>query len=137
MKNNLLKPIILAFGTAVSLSACVSETKNTNVADSSKIDSTQMASLKPAGPAPEWGKTIKPEMQVVIEKLNSYGDKPIETLNAADARKNHTPTDAVMDVAKQNNIAIPLPKVDTRQKQETDLIHSLFITMVVVLLLQI
>ncbi|MEH3112648.1 alpha/beta hydrolase [Pedobacter terrae] len=113
MKNNLLKPIILAYGTAVFLSACTSGTKNTTATDSSMNDSTQMVMLKPAGPAPEWGKTIKPEMQVVIEKLISYGDKPIETLSATDARKNHTPTDAVMDVAKQNNIAMPLPKVDT------------------------
>lgn len=116
MKNNLLKPIILAFGTTILLSACTGETKNITVTDSSMTDSTQMATLKPAGPAPEWGKTIRPEMQVIIEKLSSYGDQPIETLSATDARKNHTPTDAVMDVAKQNNIAVPMPKVDTTGK---------------------
>lgn len=113
MKNNHLKPIILACGAAVLLSACTNGTKTTTVTDSSMNDSTQVAMLKPAGPAPEWGKTIKPEMQVVIEKLSSYGDKPIETLSASDARKNHTPTDAVMDVAKQNNIVVPVAKVDT------------------------
>ncbi|MCX2491890.1 alpha/beta hydrolase [Pedobacter sp. PF22-3] len=113
MKNNLLKPIILACGTAFLLSACTGGTKDTTATDSSMTDSTQLASLKPAGPAPEWGKTIEPEMQVVIEKLSSYGDKPIETLSAADARKNHTPTDAVMDLVKQNNAVIPAAKVDT------------------------
>jgi acetyl esterase len=113
MKNILLKPVIMACGTALLLSACTSGTKNTTTTDSSKTDSMQMASLKPAGPAPEWGKTIKPEMQVVIEKLSSYGDKPLETLNAADARKNHTPTDAVMDLIKQNNMVVPVAKVDT------------------------
>ncbi|WP_406826844.1 alpha/beta hydrolase [Pedobacter sp. KACC 23697] len=112
MKNILLKPIMVC-GTALLLSACTSGTKNTTAADSSKTDSMQMASLKPAGPAPEWGKTIKPEMQVVIEKLSSYGDKPLETLSAADARKNHTPTDAVMDLIKQNNMVVPVAKVDT------------------------
>lgn len=116
MKNNLLKPIILAFGTTILLSACTGGTKNTAVTDSSMTDSTQMATLKPAGPAPEWGKTIRPEMQVIIEKLSSYGDQPIETLSATDARKNHTPTDAVMDVAKQNNLAVPMPEVDTTGK---------------------
>ncbi len=113
MKNNLLKPIMLACGTAILLSACTSGTKNTAGTDSSMTDSTTMATVKPTGPAPEWGKTIKPEMQAVIEKLSSYGDKPIETLSATDARKNHTPTDAVMALAKQNKIAVPSPKVDT------------------------
>lgn len=116
MRKKMLKPIMLACGTIILLSACTSGTKNTTATDSSMTDSTQMTTLKPAGPAPEWGKTIRPEMQTVIEKLGSYGDKPIETLSAADARKNHTPTDAVMDLAKQNNIAVPSPKVDTTGK---------------------
>ncbi|GGI25874.1 esterase [Pedobacter mendelii] len=55
-------------------------------------------------------------MQAVIEKLISYGDKPLETLSAADARKNHTPTDAVMDLVKENKITIPASKVDTMGK---------------------
>jgi acetyl esterase len=40
-------------------------------------------------------------MQAVIEKLASYGDKPIPKLTAVEARKNHTPTDAVMDLMKE------------------------------------
>ncbi|MDQ0639266.1 acetyl esterase [Pedobacter sp. W3I1] len=116
MKTNLLKPLTLVCGLAVLLSACTGGTKTTTVTDSTITDSTVMAALKPAGPAPEWGKTIKPEMQVVIEKLSSYGDKPIETLSAADARKNHTPTDAVMDLVKQNNITVPAAKLDTMGK---------------------
>lgn len=55
-------------------------------------------------------------MQAVIEKLASYGDKPIETLSAVDARKNHTPTDAVMALIEANKIEIPAPKVDTTGK---------------------
>jgi len=116
MEINFLKSFTLACGLAVLLSACTGGTKNTTVTDSTTTDSTLAAALKPAGPAPEWGKTIKPEMQVVIEKLSSYGDKPLETLSAVDARKNHTPTDAVMDLIKQNNIAVPAPKVDTMGK---------------------
>lgn len=116
MKTNLLKLATLVCGVSVSLSACTGETKTTTTTDSTITDSTAKAGLKPAGPAPEWGKTIKPEMQTVIEKLSSYGDKPIETLSAADARKNHTPTDAVMDLVKQNNITVPTPKVDTMGK---------------------
>lgn len=73
----------------------------------------QANTLKPSGPAPEWGKTIHPEMQAVIEKLLSYGDKPTETLTAPEARKNHTPADAVMDLVKENQITLPAPGVDT------------------------
>jgi len=113
MKTNLLKLSALVCGVAVSLASCTGGTKTTTTTDSTITDSTAAAGLKPAGPAPEWGKTIKPEMQAVIEKLGSYGDQPIETLSATDARKNHTPTDAVMDLAKQNNINLPTPKVDT------------------------
>jgi acetyl esterase len=113
MKTNWLKPASFICAMAVCIAACTSGTKTTTIIDSTITDSSVTAALKPAGPAPEWGKTIKPEMQTVIEKLNSYGDKPLETLGAADARKNHTPTDAVMDLAKQNNITVPVAKVDT------------------------
>ncbi|SDF76133.1 Acetyl esterase/lipase [Pedobacter terrae] len=113
MKTNLLKPIIFFCGTAIFLSACTSETEKSTTADSTITDSTRNAALKPVGPAPEWGKTIKPEMQVIIEKLSSYGDKPLETLSATDARKNHAPTDAVMDLMKQNNMVVPVATVDT------------------------
>lgn len=55
-------------------------------------------------------------MQVVIEKMESYGDKPIPQLSAAEARKNHTPTDAVMVLMKENNIPMPIFNIDTMGK---------------------
>lgn len=73
-------------------SSVVSTTKT----DSIKTDTSAQKSIKPTGPAPAWAPDIKPEMQAVIEKLGSYGDKPIPQLTAVQARKNHTPTDAVM-----------------------------------------
>lgn len=72
--------------------------------------------IKPKGATPSWAPDIKPQMQAVIEKLVSYGDKPIETLTAVEARKNHTPTDAVMDLIKENNIPMPVFNVDTTGK---------------------
>ncbi len=72
--------------------------------------------LKPTGPAPAWGLTIKPEMQVVIEKLMSLGGKPIETLDPKEARLQPTPTDAVMAVMRDYNIATPTPQCDTADK---------------------
>jgi len=119
MKINLLKYSVVLFTTAVTLWACSSNTQTSSITDSVRTDSATVAGLKPAGPPPEWGKTIKPEMQTVIEKLVSYGDKPIETLSAADARKNHTPTDAVMDLVEQNHIKVPVAKVDTMGKDIT------------------
>jgi len=106
---------------ALLLASCGGGTKTTTTTDSTVTETTTIAKdsagLKPAGPAPEWGKTIHPEMQAVIEKLASYGDKPIESLSATAARKNHTPTDAVMDLIKENNITLPAPGVDTVGKE--------------------
>jgi acetyl esterase len=107
-------------GGAFLFASCGNGSNSTTSADSTTADTTlnaeKMAAIKPAGPAPEWGKSIHPEMQAVIEKLVSYGDKPTESLSAEDARKNHTPTDAVMDLIKENNIALPAPGVDTAGK---------------------
>ena len=69
--------------------------------------------LKPKGGDPAWAPDIDDEMLVVMEKLQSYGDKPIETLSAPEARKQHTPADAVMDVMKEHNIPVPPSQVDT------------------------
>lgn len=108
---------------AVILASCNNQSTTKSSTDSSitTTDTTmKMAGagkLKPSGPAPAWGKTIHPEMQAVVEKLVSYGDKPTEELRAVEARKNHTPTDAVMDLIKENNIAVPSPTVDTVGKE--------------------
>lgn len=83
------------------------EIKDSVVKENKKVD------LKPAGPAPEWGSTIKTEMQVVIEKLTTLGGKPIETLDAKEARMQPTPTDAVMAVMKDNNMMMPPALCDT------------------------
>jgi len=98
---------------ALMVASCNSNRTNQLKNDTLSADSTKTVDLKPNGPAPEWGKTIKPEMQAVIEKLESYGDRPIETLSATEARKNHSPTDAVMDLMRANQIKMTAAKVDT------------------------
>jgi len=80
-------------------------------------DENKEAKLKPVGPAPAWAPDIKPEMAVVIEKLTSLGGKPIETLDAKEARLQPTPTDAVTAVMKDHNITAPVPLCDTIGKQ--------------------
>lgn len=112
MKNNFTKWSI-AICVLTIAGSCSKKNESTQSGNSKSADSASVSSIKPKGPVPEWGKSIKPEMQAVIEKLASYGDKPIETLTPAEARKNHTPSDAVMDLVKENNIAVPSPKVDT------------------------
>ncbi|SEA98366.1 alpha/beta hydrolase [Pedobacter hartonius] len=123
MKNILNTSKLAVLGGALFLASCGNQSStSTTTTDSTTTTETNTmsgkpAGLKPAGPAPEWGPTIHPEMQTVIEKLVSYGDKPTESLSAADARKNHTPTDAVMGLIKENNIAVPAPAVDTAGKE--------------------
>jgi len=116
MKTSIIKLPAVAIALVIAIAACTSDTKSTSAIDSVNRDSTLNSVLKPAGPPPEWGQSIKPEMQAIIEKLTSYGDKPLESLNEADARKNHTPTDAVMALVEANRIAIPQTKVDTTGK---------------------
>ncbi|RZM29864.1 MAG: alpha/beta hydrolase [Pedobacter sp.] len=106
----------MAFVASCSSNSSADKTTDSTNIDTSTMATASMNAIKATGPVPEWGKSIKPEMQAVIEKLASYGDKPIETLSAVDARKNHTPTNAVMDLMKENNVAMPAPKVDTAGK---------------------
>ena len=111
---------LIIAGTLFSgIVACNNKTNSNTTADSaemsvdSNMSTTNPVEIKPTGPAPSWAPTIKPEMQAVMEKLQSYGDKPVETLTASEARKNHTPTDAVMDLVKEFNITLPPSGVDT------------------------
>ncbi|QJD97945.1 alpha/beta hydrolase [Mucilaginibacter robiniae] len=130
-KANYTKSVaVLALAAVSSFTACKSNSSgsSTTTTDSSTTTATTTSTdtakaggsvddVKPKGPKPAWGQDIKPQMQAVLEKLASYHDKPIPSLPAAQARKNHTATDAVMDVMKENNIAMPQMKVDTMGKE--------------------
>lgn len=76
-------------------------------------DTSKVKDLKPKGDDPSWAPSIKDNMLVVIEKLESFKAQPIERLSAKEARKNPTPTDAVMAVMKDNGIPMPTSNVDT------------------------
>ncbi|GAC1301448.1 MAG: alpha/beta hydrolase [Mucilaginibacter sp.] len=122
MKTNTF--LFLAASCIVLMNACKSKTaisstdSTTTIKDSVKTDTAAKPAndIKGSGPAPAWAPDIKPQMQAVIEKLVSYGDKPVETLTAVQARKNHTPTDAVTDLLKENKIPAPLFNIDTMGK---------------------
>jgi acetyl esterase len=116
--HHLTKTMLLCF-TMSALFSCnkaKEETPEKEMNDSI-VSENKDVKLEPTGPTPEWGKSIKPEMAVVIEKLVSLGGKPIETLDAKEARMQPTPTDAVMAVMKDKGIVMPNPLCDTIGKQ--------------------
>ncbi|MXN93322.1 alpha/beta hydrolase fold domain-containing protein [Flavobacterium sp. Sd200] len=109
-------------GLALTVTSCDKKPKDADLEskeemNDSIVSENKDAELKPAGPAPEWGTSIKPEMQVVIEKLASLGGKPIENLDAKEARQQPTPTDAIKAVMADHNMAMPVPLCDTIGKQ--------------------
>ncbi len=116
--------LVFSFVFADLITACngnkSSETTKNNSMDTMTIakDSTT-TKLNPAGPAPEWAPDIRPEMAVVIEKLVSLGGKPIETLDAKEARQQPTPADAVKKVMEENQIIPPPPACDIIDKTIT------------------
>lgn len=118
-------PQILKVLVASSLlTATVSCNNNSQKTNSTQMETTDTlvkekttVAFKPAGATPAWGMSVTPAMQVVIEKLISLGGKPIETLDAAEARKQPTPTDAVKAVMQDYNIPMPAPQCDTMGKE--------------------
>lgn len=113
--------LVLAGSLITSIISCTSNSPTSkseeNKMNDSIVTENVRVNLKPNGPAPEWGPSIKPEMQVVIEKLVSLGGKPIETLTAVEARRQPTPTDAVMQVMKEHGMALPPARCDTMGKE--------------------
>lgn len=69
--------------------------------------------VKPSGEAPKWAGNISREMLAVIEQLDSFNDKPIPSLPAAAARKNHTLTDAALALMLKNKVPAPELLSDT------------------------
>lgn len=92
-----------------------SDVGENNADSTTKSDTTSAttAELKPKGEDPAWAPGIDDKMLVVMETLQRYGAKPIESLSAQEARQQPTPTTAVMDVMKEHNMPMPPPHVDT------------------------
>lgn len=122
MKNLSSTLSMVCISLALTVTSCDKKPKDADLEskeemNDSIVSENKDAELKPAGPAPEWGTSIKPEMQVVIEKLASLGGKPIETLDAKEAREQPTPTDAVKAVMADHGMVMPVPLCDTIGKQ--------------------
>ncbi len=118
MKHQFLSATLL-IGTLL-LQSCENTEKKTTILNEDSTDvaildtnSNKKPHLKPKGEKPTWAPNIDDEMAVVIEKLQSYGAPALETLSAKEARKQPTPTTAVMDIIKEYKIEVPPSKVDT------------------------
>jgi acetyl esterase/lipase len=98
-------------------SACNNNTgtkdRKTGSTSSITADTSRAVALVPVGPKPTWGPALTDPMAVVLEKLASYNDPALTTLSAVEARKQHSPADAAMDVIKEKNISVPASNVDT------------------------
>ena len=119
IKNFRFATIPLVGLLAISIASCSGNQKSSDVGTTNinTIDSgNNKIELKPTGPKPAWGEDITGPMQVVIEKLESYGTPPLTTLSAAEARTKPSPATAAMDVIKEHNIPVPPPIVDTMGK---------------------
>ena len=111
--------VIVSFFAGIA--SCKSDLKKSDEFGTTQTDSIiekkESIKLKPSGEKPVWAPTITSEMQVVIEKLIALGGKPIETLDAKEARMQPTPTDAVVAVMKENNIPVVAAQCDTIGKK--------------------
>jgi acetyl esterase len=104
-------PAIAALLLASACSRGAGKTDSTKVA----ADTTAMAAPS-ATPSSDSAPMAKPDsdMQAVLDQLAALHPKPIETLTAAEARKQPTPTDAVKALlAKMGKPTTPPPGVTT------------------------
>ena len=79
-------------------------------------DSIQYKQIRPTKPKPAWAPTITPQMQAVIETLDTISPIPLFTLTPQQARLQPTPADAAMRVMRNYNIPAPPMNVDTMGK---------------------
>lgn len=80
-------------------------------------DDKQYNQIQPKGPKPAWAPTITPQMQTVIETLDTISPVPLNTLTPQQARQQPSPADAAMRVMKNYNIPTPPMNVDTIGKK--------------------
>ncbi len=73
----------------------------------------QYERIQPSKPKPKWGPTLTPQMQTVVETLDSIAPTPIVNLTPEQARQQPSFADAVNVVMQKFNIPTPAMNVDT------------------------
>lgn len=76
-------------------------------------DNDPYDTIQPKGPKPAWGPTLTPQMQTVIETLDTIAPSPIHKLTPQQARLQPSAADAAMRVMRNFGIPAPPVKVDT------------------------
>ena len=72
--------------------------------------------IEPMGPKPAYAPDMDDQMWAVIEQFVAFGDPPLPTLTARQARMTHSVTDAVNTLLAKNNLSAPAPAVMTDQR---------------------
>ncbi|WP_461151781.1 alpha/beta hydrolase [Spirosoma pulveris] len=72
--------------------------------------------IQPTGPKSDWGPTISPQMQAVIEELGRLAPTPIEQLTPQQARQQPSFKDAVNSLLDKNKIPHPTANVTVSQQ---------------------
>ncbi len=72
--------------------------------------------IQPTGPKPSYAPNMDDQMWAVIEQFVAFGDPPLPTLTARQARMTHSVTDAVNTLLAKNNLSAPAPAVTTDQR---------------------
>jgi acetyl esterase/lipase len=75
------------------------------------VDETDV--IMPKGPKPAWGPTLTPQMQTVIEALDTIAPLPLPSLTPQQARMQPGAAEAAMRVMRNYNIPAPTMNVDT------------------------
>ena len=129
---HLFKSAVAPVAALGLLAACSSSQTTTDTATTTaKADSTGMAKpdsagavastaplpVKPGKPKPAWGPGLHPEMQAVIEALDSLSGgpaaKPLSQMTPQEARKAPSAADAAMATMKKFHIPMPPATADT------------------------
>jgi acetyl esterase len=98
---------LIVAATCVSIFSC----------NTSHSQNNQHLPIKPKGTVPKWGPDITPQMQTVIEALDSLNSVPFVTLTPQEVRLKPSFADAYMQVMKNYNIPMPPMNVDTTGKE--------------------
>ena len=72
--------------------------------------------IQPTGPKPDWGPTIGPQMQAVIEELGRLSPTPLNELTPQQARLQPSFKDAVNSLLDKNKIPRPTANVTVSQR---------------------
>ena len=96
------------------LSAGLAVTACTDNNNTRPIDGTGIQPV--SNTKPDWGPTIDPQNQAVIEQLMAFGTPPLPTLTPRQARMTPSPTDAVKTLLRKNNIQVRERAVSISQR---------------------